>query len=95
MITKHGEYYSAITLSADHLVTLSVLPDGGFLAWLEHATSEAAAAHEHTRARTLARTMLQLGDDIERTERQLHLVGIPPRIAYEALRWAQTEPMGA
>jgi len=64
-------------------------------AWLESATSDAAAAHEHNRARTLARAMLQLGDDVERTERQLHLVGVPPRVAYEALRWAQTEPMGA
>ena len=52
-------------------------------------------AEGRAQARALARTMLQLGDDAESTERQLHLVGVPPPIASAALRWARAEPMGA
>ncbi len=82
-------------LSHRHVARLPEPVQHAHEAWLEHAASETVVANEHARARTLARTMLQLGDDAERTERQLHLVGVPPRIASEALRWAQAEPMGA
>jgi hypothetical protein len=82
-------------LSRRHIARLPEPVQLAHEAWLEHEASDAVVAYEYTRARSLARTMLQVGDDAERTERQLHMVGVPPRIAMEALRWAQAEPMGA
>jgi hypothetical protein len=82
-------------LSHRHAARLPEAVQRAHDAWLEQAAGEAVANHEHVRARALARTMLQLGDDAERTERQLHLVGVPPPIASAALRWARAEPMGA
>jgi hypothetical protein len=40
------------------------------------------------RARVLARSMLEVGDEPERVERQLHLVGVPVHVGTAALRWA-------
>ncbi len=40
------------------------------------------------RARTLARAMLDSGDDHEVTERQLLALGVTPAAAVEAMRWA-------
>jgi hypothetical protein len=43
------------------------------------------------RARRLALTLLELGEDLETTERQLHRWRFHPAVAYEAVRWAQQE----
>lgn len=82
-------------LSQRHVARLPEAVQHAHRVWIDDAASDAAGDHEHARARTLARAMLQFGDDVQRAERQLHLVGVPPRVASEALRWAQDEPMGA
>jgi hypothetical protein len=43
------------------------------------------------RARRLALTLLELGEDLDTTERQLHHWRFHPAVAYEAVRWAQQE----
>jgi hypothetical protein len=41
-----------------------------------------------TRARSLALSMIQLGEDNQSVERQLHRWRFHPAIAHDAIRWA-------
>jgi len=58
--------------------------------WTEqHAASGAAAVvHMRNRARHLALSLLELGEDGEGTERQLHRWRIHPAMAHDATAWA-------
>ena len=43
------------------------------------------------RARALALSLIELGEDRSGTERQLHLWRFHPAVAHEAVRWAVAE----
>lgn len=58
-------------------------------AWSEeHATDAVAVASLRNRARHLALSLLELGEDGEATERQLHRWRIHPAMAHDATAWA-------
>jgi hypothetical protein len=59
-------------------------------AWLDRPVADAPLAFEQIRhrARQLALSLLQLGEDGEATERQLHRWRIHPSLAHEATAWA-------
>ena len=70
---------------------LQRLPEGlqaEHAAWLEagHRTPELERLQR--RARLLALSLVELGEDLEQTERQLHRWRFHPAIACEASRWA-------
>lgn len=46
------------------------------------------ADHQRRRARSLALSLLQLGESYEETERQLHRWRFHPALAHDAMRWA-------
>jgi hypothetical protein len=75
-------------------VQVERLPDGlraEHQVWLEGpGTTDAPLAFEQVRhrARQLALSLLQLGEDGETTERQLHRWRIHPALAHEATAWA-------
>jgi len=75
-------------------VQVERLPDGlraEHQVWLEGpGTTEGPLAFEQVRhrARQLALSLLQLGEDGETTERQLHRWRIHPALAHEATAWA-------
>jgi hypothetical protein len=65
--------------------------------WVESLPSRPDPAQMKHRARLLALSLLELGEDRESTERHLHRWRFHPAIAYDALRWAQQrrDPAGA
>ena len=72
---------------------LQRLPDGLQRQHDEWVTtpSETVPADMRRRARALALSLLELGEDRELTERQLHRWKFHPAIAHDAVRWALTE----
>ncbi len=56
--------------------------------WLSRPTTSPSFDQMQTRARSLALSMLQLGEDNQSVERQLHRWRFHPAIAHDALRWA-------
>ncbi len=56
-------------------------------AWTERARLQ-AGAEERARAKRLALSLFELGEDVEGTERQLHRWRVPPGVAREAVAWA-------
>jgi hypothetical protein len=48
----------------------------------------AASERLRLRARRLALSLFELGEDVEATERQLHRWRFPPAVAREATAWA-------
>lgn len=58
--------------------------------WQARSTNEEAEAMRR-RARALAASLLDLGEDAESAERQLHRWRFHPAVAHDALRWAQGE----
>jgi hypothetical protein len=58
-------------------------------AWQRAANQEPTIEQRRTRARRLALSLLELGEDTEAAEQQLHRWRIHPAMAHEALRWAQ------
>jgi len=56
--------------------------------WLSRPRSSASFEQIQHRARSLALSMLQLGEDHVSIERQLHHWRFHPAVAHEALRWA-------
>jgi hypothetical protein len=57
--------------------------------WLQaELTADVDPDRLQQRARHLALSLLELGEDVERTERQLHRWRYPPAISREALTWA-------
>ena len=57
-------------------------------AWVEGPGTALAADQLRERARGLALSLLELGEDAEATERQLHTWRLHPAIAHEAVAWA-------
>jgi hypothetical protein len=69
------------------------LPDG---LRAEHERWQARSANEEAealrrRARALAASLLDLGEDVEAAERQLHRWRFHPAIAHDAIRWARSD----
>lgn len=56
--------------------------------WLVRPKDPASFEQMQTRARALALSMVQLGEDSTSVERQLHHWRFHPAIAHDALRWA-------
>lgn len=56
--------------------------------WQEHERPPEHPDERRRRARALALSLLQLGEDREAAERQLHRWRFHPAVAHEALRWA-------
>ncbi len=57
-------------------------------AWAERPPAAATVDEVRERARGLALSMLELGEDAESAERQLHRWRLHPAIAHEAVAWA-------
>lgn len=57
-------------------------------AWLEGALAHPAADEQRRRARRLALSLFELGEDRESAERQLHHWGFHPALAHDAVAWA-------
>jgi hypothetical protein len=57
-------------------------------AWVEGPGTAIPAEQLRERARGLALSLLELGEDAEATERQLHTWRLHPAIAHEAVAWA-------
>jgi hypothetical protein len=55
--------------------------------WLEH-DRKVASVEQRTRARRLALSLLELGEDVEAAERQLHRWRFDPGLTREAVAWA-------
>jgi hypothetical protein len=64
------------TLQAEHQV------------WIESHGPADEAQRRHERARHLALSLFELGEDVEATERQLHRWRFHPAVAHDAVRWA-------
>ncbi|CAN5518216.1 hypothetical protein BH20ACT2_BH20ACT2_25480 [soil metagenome] len=67
-------------------------------AWQDDALREPSVEHLRRRARHLALSLLELGEDLETTERQLHRWKFHPALAREASAWAwrrHTEALAA
>jgi hypothetical protein len=81
-------------------VQVERLPDGlraSHERWTQQHTPGTPVAVEHlrNRARHLALSLLELGEDGEATERQLHRWHIHPAMAHEATAWAVARHRGA
>jgi hypothetical protein len=57
-------------------------------AWNERGAPASTAAELRTRAKRLALTLVDLGEDFDATERQLHRWRFHPAMAHEATTWA-------
>ncbi len=57
-------------------------------AWVEGPSTSLPVDQLRERARGLALSLLELGEDTEATERQLHTWRLHPAIAHEAVAWA-------
>jgi hypothetical protein len=57
--------------------------------WVTTAQSTSAADLARRRARRVAFTLYELGDDIDAVERALHSAGFPPPLCRDAAQWAQ------
>lgn len=67
-------------------------------AWTASPTGERSGDDAHTRrerARGLALSLLELHDDVEATERQLHRWGLHPAVAHDAVAWARAHRRAA
>ncbi|MEX1216921.1 MAG: hypothetical protein WEA11_00205 [Acidimicrobiales bacterium] len=60
--------------------------------WLSHPRVSPTFKQMQTRARSLALSMVQIGEDAISVERQLHRWRFHPAIAHDALRWALAHP---
>lgn len=56
--------------------------------WLTRPRTDPTFEEMRARARSLALSMLEIGEDIDSVERQLHRWRFHPAIAHEAVRWA-------
>jgi hypothetical protein len=56
--------------------------------WLERDLRRPVAGQLKLRARLLAQTLVELGDDYDEVESQLHRWHFHPAVAHDAVRWA-------
>jgi hypothetical protein len=59
--------------------------------WLADQRQRPLEPEPKRRARVLALSLVQLGEDLESTERQLHRWRVHPALAYDAAQWAWQE----
>lgn len=59
--------------------------------WIDANPRMADHAQQRTRARHLALSLLEVGDDPGAVERQLHRWGFHPALAHDGVRWAAAE----
>jgi hypothetical protein len=77
-------------LSERHLSRLPAALQAAHSAWIGDGAAD-RHRHDQDRARGLALSLLELGDDVETVERQLVALGHRPLIAADALRWATSQ----
>lgn len=63
-------------------------------AWQEQALRTPDLETQRRRARRLALSLAELGEDDEAIETQLHRWKLHPALAHEALRWARSRQQG-
>jgi hypothetical protein len=63
--------------------------------WNERGAPAASATELRARAKRLALTLVELGEDFDATERQLHRWRFHPAMAHEATTWAWQRTRGA
>jgi hypothetical protein len=56
--------------------------------WAEQQLAEAPMAEARRRARRVAFTLLEQGDDPDHVERALHAIGFHPALCHESAQWA-------
>ena len=56
--------------------------------WAEQQLAEAPLAEARRRARCVAFTLLEQGDDPDHVERALHAIGFHPALCHESAHWA-------
>jgi hypothetical protein len=92
-----GQWRSADTLAVrrnlapltrGQIARLSPTLQTQHLHWVEQPSPRQEVLHMKERARGLALSLLDLGEDLATVERQLHRWKFHPAIAYEAVRWA-------
>ncbi len=59
--------------------------------WLDLHREQSGSEQLQRRARALALSLFELGEDIDATERQLHRWRFHPAIAHDAVRWAREQ----
>jgi hypothetical protein len=75
-------------LTRSQLARLPVALQEAHAAWTDAPTPGLPVEELRERARGLALSLLELGEDTEATERQLHRFQLHPAIAHEAVTWA-------
>jgi len=63
--------------------------------WVERPPARPTAEQMRERARQLAQSLLEIGEEPAAAERQLHRWRFHPAVAYEAVQWAVTRPASA
>ena len=75
-------------LTRGQIARLSPTLQAEHLRWVDQPDARAEVQHLKERARGLALSLLDLGEDLATVERQLHRWRFHPAIAHEAVRWA-------
>ena len=75
-------------LTRSQLARLPIALQEAHAAWTDPPVRSLAVDELRERARGLALSLLELGEDSEATERQLHRWRLHPAIAHEAVAWA-------
>lgn len=82
-------------LNANQVARLPEALQASHKAWQEHELATPTAEQRRNRARRLALSLLELGEDPESAERWLHRWKFHPAMAHEAARWAWAEHVKA
>jgi hypothetical protein len=82
-------------LSRRQVLRLSPTQQEAHLRWQEEQLHEPAGEGQRRRGRHLALSLLELGEDLDATERQLLHWNYHPSLANEAARWAWDQHCGA
>ena len=75
-------------LNRGQIMRLSPALQAQHLRWVDQPEPRQEVLHMKERARGLALSLLDLGEDLATVERQLHRWKFHPAVAYEAVRWA-------
>ena len=75
-------------LGARHLARLPASLRDAHRSWLRDDPVTDDARRDHERAHAAAAGLLGIGDEPELVERHLHAIGVPPRLASQAVSWA-------
>jgi hypothetical protein len=78
-----------------HVRRLPVTLQARHEAWVASASATSALDLARRRARRVAFTLYELGDDIDAVERALHSAGFPPPLCRDAAHWARQRHLDA